>query len=399
MNKRLSLKLILIAFILMQLIMVSNDASAKELSEMHSGITKLLNGIWGSSGNVFAVGSDSTILYYDGNTWSNMNSGIPYVVLRDVWGSSGSDVFAVSLRGSFLLHYDGNSWTNMNIDSSLPGDSSLYGIWGSSGSDVFAVGGRQSTDSAGIILHYNGSTWSSMNTGTKKYLLILTDVWGSSGTDVFAVGSSGTILHYDGNSWSEMESTVTNNLWGVWGSSGSNVFAVGEGGIIINYDGSNWSEIESGTSKWLNGIWGSSGTNVFAVGYSGTILHYDGSTWSAVSSGTTEDLYDVWGSSGSDVFAVGETILHYDGNTWSEMSIEGSGCIVTYLLEDKPPQLNALRYLRDNVLNKTPAGQEIVRLYYEWSPVIVKAMQEDEDFKEQMKEMIDGVLGLIVGER
>jgi hypothetical protein len=285
----------------------------------------------------------------------------------------------------------------MNIDSSLPGDSSLYGIWGSSGSDVFAVGGRQSTDSAGIILHYNGSTWSSMNTGTKKYLLILTDVWGSSGTDVFAVGSSGTILHYDGNSWSEMESTVTNNLWGVWGSSGSNVFAVGEGGIIINYDGSNWSEIESGTSKWLNGIWGSSGTNVFAVGYSGTIFHYDGSTWSAVSSGTTEDLYDVWGSSGSDVFAVGETILHYDGNSWSEMSIEGSGCIVTYLLEDKPLQLNALRYFRDNVLGKTSEGQAIIKLYYEWSPIIVNAMEEDEDFKAQVKGMIDGILGLIGG--
>jgi hypothetical protein len=238
-----------------------------------------------------------------------------------------------------------------------------------------------------------------MNTGTKKYLLILTDVWGSSGTDVFAVGSSGTILHYDGNSWSEMESTVTNNLWGVWGSSGSNVFAVGEGGIIIHYDGSNWSEIESGTSKWLNGIWGSSGINVFAVGYSGTILHYDGSTWSAVSSGTTEDLYDVWGSSGSDVFAVGDTVLHYDGSSWSEMSIEEtiSNCTAEELYGEYSEEVELLRYIRDNVFNQTPAGHKIIRLYYEWSPVIVKAMEGDEAFKKEVKGMVDGVLELIGG--
>ena len=55
----------------------------------------------------------------------------------------------------------------------------LYGVWGSSGSDVFAVGGN------GTILHYNGSAWSSMTSGTTNNLL---GVWGSSGSDVFAVG-------------------------------------------------------------------------------------------------------------------------------------------------------------------------------------------------------------------
>jgi len=54
-----------------------------------------------------------------------------------------------------------------------------------------------------------------------------------------------------------------------------------------------------------------------------------------------------------------------------------------------------LRYFRDEVLSKTPEGQEIIRLYYQWSPAIVKAMEEGEEFKEKVKEMIDGVLGLI----
>ena len=38
---------------------------------------------------------------------------------------------------------------------------------------------------------------------------------------------------------------------------------------------------------------------------------------------------------------------------------------------------------------------EIIRLYYEWSPAIVVAMKDDEEFKEEIEEMIDGVLMLI----
>jgi len=57
-----------------------------------------------------------------------------------------------------------------------------------------------------------------------------------------------------------------------------------------------------------------------------------------------------------------------------------------------------LRFFRDNVLNKTQEGRELIRLYYKWSPAIVKAMEEDEEFEEWVKEMIDGVLPLIKGE-
>jgi len=58
-------------------------------------------------------------------------------------------------------------------------------------------------------------------------------------------------------------------------------------------------------------------------------------------------------------------------------------------------ETESLRYFRDNVLNQSPEGQEIIRLYNEWSPVIVKAMEADEEFKEEVKEMVDGVLELI----
>ncbi|MBF0497110.1 MAG: hypothetical protein HQK58_11145, partial [Deltaproteobacteria bacterium] len=65
--------------------------------------------------------------------------------------------------------------------------SSLSGIWGSSGTDIFAVG------TSGTIMHYDGNLWTAMTSNTTKTLL---SVWGSSSTDVFAVGEDGVIMHY-----------------------------------------------------------------------------------------------------------------------------------------------------------------------------------------------------------
>ena len=74
---------------------------------MSSGTTSYLWGIWGNSeSDVFAVGGtidQSTILHYDGTSWSAMSSGTTSF-LKDVWGSSGSDVFAVGKNGT-VLHY------------------------------------------------------------------------------------------------------------------------------------------------------------------------------------------------------------------------------------------------------------------------------------------------------
>ncbi len=37
----------------------------------------------------------------------------------------------------------------------------------------------------------------------------------------------------------------------------------------------------------------------------------------------------------------------------------------------------------------------MIILYYLWSPTIVRVMEEDEEFKEEVKQMIDGILPMI----
>ena len=58
-------------------------------------------------------------------------------------------------------------------------------------------------------------------------------------------------------------------------------------------------------------------------------------------------------------------------------------------------EVTLLRAVRDNLLNKTPEGQELIKFYYQWSPVILRAMEKDEGFKQELKDMIDKLLPVI----
>ena len=70
-------------------------------------------------------------------------------------------------------------------------------------------------------------------------------------------------------------------------------------------------------------------------------------------------------------------------------------CFAKEIYGENSKEIETLRCFRDNFLSQTPEGQEIIRLYYEWSPAIVKTMEEDGEFKVTIKEMIDGILPLI----
>ncbi|MBF0508317.1 MAG: hypothetical protein HQK57_05250 [Deltaproteobacteria bacterium] len=80
-------------------------------------------------------------------------------------------------------------WAATSFSRAIPGltASSLAGIWGSSGTDIFAVG------TSGTVLHYDGKLWTAMTSNATK---TLNAVWGSSNSNVFAGGEDGTIMHY-----------------------------------------------------------------------------------------------------------------------------------------------------------------------------------------------------------
>jgi hypothetical protein len=74
--------------------------------------------------------------------------------------------------------------------------------------------------------------------------------------------------------------------------------------------------------------------------------------------------------------------------------IQTTPCPSETIYGEHSAETQLLRSLRDKVLSKTHTGKELIKLYYQWSPVIVRAMEADGNFKENVKEVIDGMLPL-----
>ena len=52
-------------------------------------------------------------------------------------------------------------------------------------------------------------------------------------------------------------------------------------------------------------------------------------------------------------------------------------------------QAAILRSFRDGMLSKTAEGRALIDLYYRWSPVLAQALREDDQFKKEIKVLID----------
>jgi len=82
-----------------------------------------------------------------------------------------------------------------------------------------------------------------------------------------------------------------------------------------------------------------------------------------------------------------------------QFDITTTSCPAELLYGENSEEVELLRYLRDTIISTTPEGQELIKLYYQWSPAIVKALQDDEKLKEEGKTLTDGILLLMRGEK
>jgi hypothetical protein len=214
-----------------------------------------------SSTDVWAVGELGTIMHFDGNDWTTEQTGDDYT-LWGVWGPSPSEMWAVggTLGGgvpSTLLHYDGSTWSEVP-DIGLDGEL-LFKVWGPSANDVYIVGNR------GALLHYDGNDWTRLDSGTDLQLLTLR---GRAADDIYAVGgiSSALMLHYDGTDWVETDTTIAAALMGVWTAPGAPVAISGFGGAVAISDAAGFHRQETPTYDDLHAVWGDGNGNFLAGG-------------------------------------------------------------------------------------------------------------------------------------
>jgi len=89
------------------------------------------------------------------------------------------------------------------------------------------------------------------------------------------------------------------------------------------------------------------------------------------------------------------TTLTTSVNTTS--TVHPTLCLIEQLYGERSQEAELLRQVRDNLLITTPEGQELIRLYYQWSFILAGNLNEDEIFREDIKAIIDDILPLIEG--
>ena len=83
--------------------------------------------------DIFVGGAEGTMLHYDGNQWTPMETGGRWT-FKDIWGSAPDNVFAVVTDGR-ILHYDGKVWAPDDDMEKLP---PMNGIFGLDSDEIYA---------------------------------------------------------------------------------------------------------------------------------------------------------------------------------------------------------------------------------------------------------------------
>ncbi|MEE9505122.1 MAG: CFI-box-CTERM domain-containing protein [Thermodesulfobacteriota bacterium] len=108
--------------------------------------------------------------------------------------------------------------------------------------------------------------------------------------------------------------------------------------------------------------------------------------------------YNRYASGGDTPFAGAPSDLKATLYGIPTTTTDQTGCPIQKIYGEYAEEVKLLRDIRDTILDKSPEGKELIKLYYQLGPAVVMMMEDNEELKETVKEMIDGVMGLIAEE-
>lgn len=175
---------------------------------------------------------DPPLSRYNGSAWEAVPAGTggPQELLDLVWGSSPTDLWAVSSFGDTAWHYNGSGWEAFTI----PGASfiSWEDLTGSGPNDAWLIGTNMGS---AVAYRWNGSSWAAVSSAAfsdfypgKMYAV--------SPTNAYLPGHYGHILHWNGSTFEDslpLEMKAANVL-GIGGTA-TDIWAVGAQGLILKY--------------------------------------------------------------------------------------------------------------------------------------------------------------------
>jgi len=71
-------------------------------------------------------------------------------------------------------------------------------------------------------------------------------------------------------------------------------------------------------------------------------------------------------------------------------------CLIEKIYGQHSETTALLRCFRDTFLTRTAEGQEIIKCYDIWNPLLVEAIEEDGTLRDAVKKTIDAIVPLII---
>lgn len=186
-----------------------------------------VNKLWGTdSSNVYAVGNNSTISHYNGQSWQKIETGTE-LDFYDIHGNEQQGVVAIAARQSVssdkaIVRIKEDLTTKPLSTTPIP--FSISGIWFDASGVTYVVGSRISVKSD---IDYTGP-WRVLDKSVIDHpYLFAMDANGLN--DLVAVDGYGEIIHFNGGVWTLYEQGIEGNLYDI---------AMKENAVMaVGYDG------------------------------------------------------------------------------------------------------------------------------------------------------------------
>lgn len=274
--------------------------------------------------------------------------------LTSVWGSSGSDVWAVGSGGT-VLHYDGHVWEKAEraaATDAAANDLTLHSVWLDRPDNIWIADGhnlRHTTGWAGP----SATPWSftpysatdcrpmALHGGDGIVLVARNNPYCSSGSqiqrfdrwaDVDGDGGPYVIPNPNDADLGLPLSIAVSRHDEAWVSTRARLSETEMANRIFRLspsaDSGEWQieEYDSRARRAVLGMWGDE-QGVWLVGEGGTLRHVLRSNvptkrFDIVESPVAFDLRGIFGFGANDIWAVGEmsTVLHWDGTSWTKLA-------------------------------------------------------------------------------
>ena len=276
--------------------------------------------------DVWTIGADTRdgkgalILHYDGERFTRHVTGIE----ADLWWTHALSEDAVFMGGTegTILRWDGEAITPMETP---PSSSTVFGIWGVAEDDLWAVGGEpDGTDN--FIWHWDGEAWTDrteelpaeVREPSNGQVRSLFKIWGPRADHAFVVGQEGVLVHWDGDSFTAMDPDTTRTMATVHGPAEGDPAFVAVGGfgdaVIVesDRDGTRWhSNAPEPALAELFGVFMVDDSEGYAVGADGTVAHREDSVWKLLDTGfdILNTFHSVWVDPRGGVWAAGGDLM------------------------------------------------------------------------------------------